>query len=130
MIMPVTPLEYGTSVRIVSVDGIRADLLFFPGVEFMLDVEALCVIEVIHPVVNQRVFVPFFRPESVVYALSYERTRWHLLIDGPQIQVMGVESQNCLARFSQIVPDVSLAHFVVTAKMMAAPPFKFRLMLK
>jgi hypothetical protein len=47
---------------------------------------------------------------------SFERTRWHLLIDGPQIQVIGVESQNCLARLSQIVPDVSLAHFVVTVK--------------
>lgn len=59
----ITPLEliYGTptGVRIVSVDGIRADLLFFPGVELMMDVEALCVVEVIHPVVHQRVFFPF-----------------------------------------------------------------------
>ena len=57
-------LEDGTVV--VAVDGIGSDLFLFPGVELVLDAEALGMVQVLHPVVHQRVFIPFFRLESVL----------------------------------------------------------------
>jgi hypothetical protein len=38
------------------------------------------------------------------------------LIDAPQIESIGVESNNCTCRFVQIVPDVRFPCFVVAMK--------------
>ena len=75
----------GVTTRVVSVDRIGSDLLFFPRVEFVLDAEALGMVQVFHPVVHEGVLISFFRLESVLHATSDESVRWHLLIDGPQI---------------------------------------------
>jgi hypothetical protein len=38
------------------------------------------------------------------------------LIDAPQIESIGVESNNCTRLFVQIVPDVHFSRFVVAMK--------------
>ena len=59
-------LEDCVGTVVVAVDGIGSDLFFFPRVELVLDAEALGMVQVLHPVVHQRVFIPFFRLESIL----------------------------------------------------------------
>ena len=117
-------LEDGVGTVVVAVDRIGSDLFFSPRVELMLDAEAFGMVQVLHPVVHQRVFIPLFRLESALHGSSDERSRRHLLIDGPKIQRVGVEAKDLLARSGEIVPDVGLSPFVVSVKHDGWPPCK------
>ena len=59
--------------------------------------------QVPHPVVHEGVLIAFLGFKVVFQPTSNNRTRRHLLIDGPMIQSIGVEDKDLLTRSGAIV---------------------------
>ena len=119
--MPVTPVELedgglfsGFTSWYKAIDGVFADSDFSTGVQAMLDGTLVGVSDPVHPVIRRHVLVPQLRTEIIVSPTTHERTYGHGLSYGLEVEGVGIEPENGLARL--LAPNLGFSAAMMPGK--------------